>query len=77
MDELAAQLRDHEQLQTVRERVWQQRHLFTFDHHVPELISFFRSVIGVASTKPVRAQSLTMKKRKQSAGTNPRLDYPA
>jgi hypothetical protein len=58
MDELAAQLRDHEQLQTVRERVWQQRHLFTFDHHVPELVDFFRGVIGLAARKPGRAKVL-------------------
>ena len=45
MDELAAQLRDREQVQMIRERVWQQRHLFTFDHHVPELVSFFRQAI--------------------------------
>ncbi|SCX91454.1 Glycosyl transferase family 2 [Nitrosospira sp. Nl5] len=56
-DELAAQLRDREQLQTVRERVWQQRHLFTFDHHAPELASFFRDVIDSASRKPGRATS--------------------
>jgi hypothetical protein len=46
MDQLAAQLRDRGQLQAVRDRVWQQRHLFTFDHHVPELVDFFRRVIG-------------------------------
>jgi len=64
-------------LQAIRERVWQQRHLFTLDHHVPELISFFRGVVGAASRKSERVQALTMKKRKQSAGTNARLDYPA
>ena len=45
MDQLAVQLRDREHLQTIRERVWQQRHLFTFDHHVPELVDFFRQAI--------------------------------
>jgi hypothetical protein len=60
MDELAAQLRDREQVQIIRERVWQQRHLFTFDHHVPELVSFFRSVIDSASRKPGRATSSVM-----------------
>lgn len=65
MDELAAQLRDHEKLKTIRERVWQQRHLFTFDHHVPKLVNFFRSVIGSASRKPVRATS--------AAAESPRL----
>ena len=51
MDELAVQLRDGEQLQAVRERVWQQRHFFTFDHHGPKLVDFFRGVIGSASSK--------------------------
>jgi hypothetical protein len=45
MDQLAVQLRDREHLQTIRDRVWQQRHLFTFDHHVPELVDFFRQAI--------------------------------
>jgi hypothetical protein len=54
-DELAAQLGDREQLQATRERVWQQRHLFTFDHHVPELVNFLRSVINSASRKSGRA----------------------
>jgi hypothetical protein len=51
MDELVSQLRDPEQLQTTREQVWQQRHLFTFDHHVPKLVDFFRGVIGSTSSK--------------------------
>jgi hypothetical protein len=51
MDELASQLRDPEQLQTTREQVWQQRHLFTFDYHVPKLVDFFRGVIDSASSK--------------------------
>lgn len=49
MDELAARLKDREHMQAVRERVWQQRHLFTFDHHVPQLVAFFRQVIESAS----------------------------
>jgi hypothetical protein len=56
-EELAAQLRDRERLQAVQERVWQQRHLFTFDHHVPELVDFFRGVIDSASRKPGRTAS--------------------
>jgi hypothetical protein len=65
VDELAAQLRDREQLNVIRERVWQQRHLFMFDHHVPELVDFFRGVIGSASRKSGRATS--------STGGSPRL----
>jgi hypothetical protein len=56
-NELAAQLRDRERLQAVQERVWRQRHLFTFDHHVPELIDFFRGVIDSTSRKPRRTAS--------------------
>lgn len=62
--ELAAQLRDREQLHAIRERVWQQRHLFTFDHHVPKLVSFFRGVIGSASRKPERATSPVAESRR-------------
>jgi hypothetical protein len=55
VDELAAQLRDCKQLRATRERVWQQRHLFTFDHHVPELVDFFRLVIASTSRKQTRS----------------------
>jgi hypothetical protein len=51
-EELAAQLRDVMHFHAIREQVWKQRHLFTFDHHVPELVDFFRSVIRSASSKP-------------------------
>ena len=54
--ELAAQLKDGNEMKAVRERVWQQRHLFTFDYHVPGLIAFFREVIGSGSRRSV-AQS--------------------
>ncbi|MFP5347161.1 MAG: glycosyltransferase family 2 protein [Actinomycetes bacterium] len=47
--DLAAQLRDRERLAAVRERVWAQRHLFTFDAHADELVAFFRKVIAHAS----------------------------
>ncbi|MEA2523462.1 MAG: hypothetical protein QOF73_689, partial [Thermomicrobiales bacterium] len=30
----------------LRESVWQQRDLFTFDHHADRLIAFFRRVIA-------------------------------
>jgi hypothetical protein len=56
MDELSAQLRDRQHVQAVRDQVWQQRHLFTFDHHVPELVDFFRGVISSASREPRRAR---------------------
>ncbi len=46
MAELAAQLGDRARLDAVRESVWRQRDLFTFDAHADELIAFFRKVIG-------------------------------
>jgi hypothetical protein len=58
MDDLATQLRDREQLQAIRERVWQQRDLFTFDYHVPKLVDFFRGVIGSTSSKSERGRRL-------------------
>lgn len=54
IENLAEQLKDEEAMQGVRERVWQQRHLFTFDHHVPALVAFFREVIGSGSRKSFR-----------------------
>jgi hypothetical protein len=56
MDELAVQLRNREQLQAVRERVWQQRRLFTFDYHVPKLVDFFRGVIISTSRRTERSR---------------------
>ncbi|OWW21654.1 glycosyltransferase [Noviherbaspirillum denitrificans] len=55
--DLAARLKDKEGMRGVRERVWQQRHLFTFDHHVPALVAFFREVIGSRSRKSFRGGS--------------------
>ncbi|MGN6616779.1 MAG: hypothetical protein ACTHJ5_06340, partial [Ilyomonas sp.] len=45
MNELGELLRNKTLMQQVRNNVWQQRHLFTFDNHVNELIDFFRKVI--------------------------------
>jgi hypothetical protein len=50
IDDLAEKLRDGLRLQGIREQVWQQRHLFTFDHHVPQLLDFFRTVIDMATS---------------------------
>jgi hypothetical protein len=46
MHDLAEQLRDRERLAEVQENTWRQRHLFTFDHHAPALVDFFRRVIA-------------------------------
>jgi hypothetical protein len=55
--DLAAKLKDAGEMRSVRERVWQQRYLFTFDHHVPALVAFFREVIGSGSRKSFRGGS--------------------
>lgn len=48
IDDLGAQLRDAARMQGLRERMWQQREQFSFDHHVPALTGFFRQVIAQA-----------------------------
>ncbi|MFL6672678.1 MAG: glycosyltransferase family 2 protein [Massilia sp.] len=52
---LAGQLKDQEQMQRVRARVWGERRQFCFDHHVPELVAFFRRVIDSAGRGPRKA----------------------
>ena len=49
IDDLASKLKDRESMQTVRKQVWRQRHLFSFDHHVPGLVAFFREVMASTS----------------------------
>lgn len=46
IEDLAVRLRDREGVAAIRENVWRQRRLFTFDHHAPALEAFFRRVIG-------------------------------
>jgi hypothetical protein len=58
IDDLGVQLRDRERMQSVRDQVWRQRHLFMFDHHVPQLVAFFRKVIDSASKKSRRPVAL-------------------
>jgi hypothetical protein len=48
IDALGAQLRDQARLEQLRRNVWQQRHRFSFDYHVDDLLAFFRKVIGSA-----------------------------
>jgi glycosyltransferase involved in cell wall biosynthesis len=45
IEELAIILGDHQFIQKIRENVWQHKMEFTFDFHIPALISFFREVI--------------------------------
>ena len=44
-DELSERIRDERRLAELRESVWRQRHLFTFDHHADDLVAFFRRAI--------------------------------
>ncbi|MDQ3890850.1 MAG: glycosyltransferase family 2 protein, partial [Actinomycetota bacterium] len=44
-DELGERIRDERRLAELRESVWRQRHLFTFDHHADDLVAFFRRAI--------------------------------
>lgn len=44
--ELALALRERARMDALRANVLRHRQLFTFDHHVPELVRFFRKVIG-------------------------------
>ena len=54
-EQLGAILRDGGRLGAVRARVWQERGLFTFEHHAPGLIDFFRTVIKYAGSPGVSA----------------------
>ena len=47
IEELGGKLRDQGCLHDVRMQVWRQRRHFTFDHHVPDLVAFFRKVIAM------------------------------
>lgn len=48
IEELGAMLYDSQRMGQLREQVWSQRFQFCFDTHVPELVAFFRTVIGLA-----------------------------
>ena len=45
MKELGIMLKDKPLMSVIRNNVWQQRHLFTFDYHADALIDFFKAVI--------------------------------
>jgi glycosyltransferase involved in cell wall biosynthesis len=44
--ELGAALRDAPRMAALRDNVWRQRDVFTFDHHVDRLVAFFRAVVA-------------------------------
>jgi hypothetical protein len=53
MNELGQLLRNRQQMQQLRESVWNQRHLFTFDYYVDSLTGFFNEVIHKTKNKKV------------------------
>jgi hypothetical protein len=54
MAQLGAQVRDAPRMAQLRDNVWRQRHLFTFDHHAPALVRFLREVAGRARGRRAR-----------------------
>jgi hypothetical protein len=57
IDDLARQLRDRGTMARLSRNVWDQRELFTFDHHAAGLTAFFRYVIAGARGSPTHARS--------------------
>ncbi len=53
MEDLAEQLKDKENLDRIRQNVWEKRSSFSFDHHVPGLIAYFREVIAEKHAKEI------------------------
>ncbi|MDU1890065.1 MAG: glycosyltransferase family 2 protein [Dysgonomonas sp.] len=51
MEDLGRQLKDFEYMNTLRENLMRQRYKFSFDYHLPDLISFFREVIKEKKNK--------------------------
>lgn len=49
--QLGAQFRDKKRVDQIRNNVWRERELFTFDHHADALIAFFRTVIRERRTR--------------------------
>lgn len=45
VEELGDKLRRKDELQRIRENVWNGRHQFMFDHHADRLLAFFRAII--------------------------------
>jgi hypothetical protein len=57
MTELASQLHNRERLEQVRENVWRQRQIFTFDYHADRLLDYFRQVIAYRQARNRRVKS--------------------
>jgi hypothetical protein len=56
MAELGKLMRDRQLMAELRNNVWQQQHLFTFDYNADSLIQFFKAVINKRS-KPRKKKS--------------------
>lgn len=74
MFELRQQLGDQARLEQVRANVWRHRPRFTFDHHAPGLVNFFREVIGRA--RPSSQTAKTSRKRSHRAVLDRQFFYP-
>jgi hypothetical protein len=55
MEELGQMMRNRERMLQLRENTWKQRELFMFDHHVEDLVDFFRKVISSFKSKQNKA----------------------
>jgi glycosyltransferase involved in cell wall biosynthesis len=56
LGELGERLRDAPRMDALRANAWRHRDRFTFDHHVPRLVGFFRDVIArCRGSRAVRA----------------------
>jgi len=66
MAELREQLADEIRMAQVRENVWRQRELFTFDYHADRLINFFRHIANLRR-KPIRKKVTQVQTRRLTA----------
>ena len=51
LEDLGPALRDEARMTRLRENVWRQRDVFSFDFHADRLVAFFREVIERGSRK--------------------------
>lgn len=60
MDELGATLRNQQQMEQIRQNVWNNRLMFCFDEHVDRLVDFLRKVISNKKSLPVLTDKLSV-----------------
>ncbi len=60
MHELKQLLKDQKLMTQIRASVWRQRHFFTFDYHVEELVDFFKNVIRHSEKKVIGDEILEL-----------------